>query len=359
MPGLRATYQSRLEAKEITFDPGQGGAVQALEDLSARLPQLAKKPWPFLKTGSEQRGLYLYGPVGRGKTMLMDMFYEGAAGISKRRTHFHEFMAEVQERLYKMRELHAENTLDRVAADIVAESKLLCFDEFQVYNIADAMILGRLFRQLFKQGAVIVATSNTRPDELYKDGLQRALFVPFIEILKKRLQVIAIGSGADHRLARLKGMKVYVSPHNDAAHKQLQEMFNHLTDNAKPYAEEIEEAGRKLKVPRTAHHTAWFTYSELCRAPWAATDYVALCEHYHTFILEDVPELVEAERDAALRFIHMVDVFYEKHANLILSAAVPLERLMQPGVSVYGRFERCQSRLFEMQSEDYMRKAVS
>jgi cell division protein ZapE len=358
MQTLRARYESRLAIRELMADPGQAAALAALEDLSARLPHLARKPWFFLKPREEKRGLYLYGTVGRGKTMLMDMFFEGVDGIPKRRVHFHEFMAEVQQRLHHMREAHPDNTLDRVAEDILAEARLLCFDEFQVYNIADAMILGRLFRTLFQRGAIIVATSNTRPDDLYKDGLQRALFLPFIDIIKKRLQVILVGEGVDHRLARLKGMPVYIAPNDSRAHDQIAAMFSHLNDGAKPHREEIDVGGRNIVAPRTGHGVAWFTFTELCREPRAATDYAALCEHYHTFLLEDVPELSDDWRDPSLRFIHMIDVLYEKHANLILSAAKPLENLMLPACSLYPRFERAKSRLFEMQSEEYLRAAA-
>ncbi|MBI3419536.1 MAG: cell division protein ZapE [Proteobacteria bacterium] len=355
---LRDLYRQRLEAGKITADPGQKAAVQALQELQRHLPKLMRPRLPFFPASEDKRGLYLYGPVGRGKTMLMDLFFEGAEGVKKRRVHFHAFMAEVHRRLHALRGEDNGNALDSAADEIVKEAELLCFDEFQVYNIADAMILGRLFRTLFREGAVVVATSNTAPDDLYKDGLQRALFLPFIDILKKRMKVLPIGGGEDHRLARLKGLPVYMHPHDAKAHAMLADIFLRLTDTGTPASEELTIDGRKLVVPRAAKEVAWFTFDDLCRKPLAPSDYLVLCGRYHTFLIENVPMLPDADRgrDATLRFIHLIDILYEKHANVVISAEVKLEKLMEPGHSLYPRFERTQSRLFEMQSEEYMRR---
>jgi cell division protein ZapE len=357
MSTLQALYQNALQAGEIIPDAGQQETLRVLQDFAARLPRLMKKRFSLFGSAEEKRGIYLYGPVGRGKTMLMDMFCESVGSVRKRRVHFHEFMAEVHETLHRLRGGKG-NALEQAAKAIAQETPLLCFDEFQVHNIADAMILGRLFRTLFREGAVIVATSNTPPSELYKDGLQRALFVPFIHILEKRLKVTAIGGGADHRLERLKGLPVYLTPHDVKTREVLAGMFFQLTDTRTPHAEEIKVGGRILDVPRTAKEVAWFTFDEICRRPLAPSDYLALCERYHTLLIEDIPELTERERDAGLRFIHLIDVLYEKHANVIVSAAKPLGILMEPGCSLQSRFERTQSRLYEMQSQDYMQAPV-
>jgi cell division protein ZapE len=348
----RTLYHQRLEAGELMPDPGQETVVTALEEFFVKIPKLAHKGL-FSFGGDGTQGLYLYGPVGRGKTMLMDMLYGSVEGVKKKRVHFHEFMAKVHVDMHAIRTTD-DNALDTVAKAIVKEAELICFDEFQIFNIADAMILGRLFRSLFSQGAVIIATSNTPPSELYKDGLQRALFLPFIAMLEKKLKVVQVGDGIDHRMARLKDMPLYITPHDDAAHQQLADIFKRLTDAAQPHTQELTVAGRSLYIPREAKQVAWFTFEELCQAPLAPTDYAALCERYHTLIIENIPELTERDKDAGLRFIHLLDVMYEKHANAVVSAAVPLDSLMSPEVSISKRFERARSRLYEMQTEEYI-----
>ena len=350
----REYYQALLAAGEITADTGQETAVSALAHLLAKLPRLTKKPfWPWTRP-DERRGLYIHGPVGRGKTMLMDMLYESVTGVAKRRVHFHEFMLDVHRRLHD--QLYRENTdaIKNVAADIAHQAHLLCFDEFQVHNIADAMILSRFFRELFRFGVVVVATSNFAPDDLYSEGLQRALFLPFIDLLKKRLMVIDVGDGTDYRLARLKGLPVYLTPADARAHEQLLALFKRLTDAEEGPPEDIAVAGRGLHVPKAAKGVAWFHFDDLCRMPLGAADYLALTAHYHTLIVEGVPALGDELRNESLRFVHLVDVLYDKRIKLALSAELPLEKLFTASGELAQRASRTLSRLQEMQSEEYV-----
>lgn len=347
-------YQASLAAGDIRADPAQDAVMRELDWLAANIRPLTRKNWFPWGNRSEWRGLYIYGPVGRGKTMLMDMFFRSVEGVPKRRTHFHAFMAETHARLHDLRGQTGGEVLQRLAASIAAESRLICFDEFQVHNIADAMILSRLFRFLFREGVVIVATSNTAPGDLYQGGLQRHLFLPAIELLKKRLKVVAVGCGLDYRQARLKGLPVYLVPHDNQAFMALQKIFINLTDTPQPLSAALEIGGRSLQVPRAARGVAWFTFADLCEAPLAASDYLALAKHFHTFILENVPALDDTRRDAALRFIHLVDVLYEKHRTLVISAARDAAHLLDPASSLAAQYARTASRLAEMQSHDYL-----
>ena len=356
-----AYYEARLSAGEITPDAAQVKIINALHDLAERLPRLAREPSlpPFLRMlfrREKNRGLYIYGTVGRGKTMLMDMFFESVHGIAKRRVHFHAFMLEVHKRLHDARSSSKkENAVVQVAASLAQEVKLLCFDEFQVHNIADAMILSRFFRELFRNGVIIVATSNTAPDNLYAGGLQRALFMPFIDLIKKRLSILLIDDGRDYRQARIKGMPVYLTPLDAAAHHGLAEIFSRLTDDEPAQAIDIiVEQGRTLHISKSAHSVAWFQFDELCRDAKGAADFLAIARNFHTVIVEHVPFLSEAERNITLRFIHLVDVFYDNHIRLVLSAEKPLEHLLDPSSALRPQFDRTLSRLMEMQSEDYL-----
>lgn len=348
-------YQACVLAGEIREDPAQEKVVRALHELAENIRDLARPPllpWLAPKT---TRGLYIYGTVGRGKTMLMDIFFQSINGVTKRRTHFHAFMAEVHERLHGYREKgQGDGALLRLAREIAKESRLICFDEFQVYNIADAMILGRLFQFLFRMGVVIVATSNTAPDDLYKDGLQRDLFLPAIALIKKSLRIVEMENGQDYRQARLKGLPVYLVPHNNQSYVALQRIFKELTDHAHPESRMLTINGRAFLVPKTAKQVAWFSYADLCQQPLSANDFLKLAEKFHTFIVEDVPLMVEERRDETLRFIHLVDVLYEKHSILIISAAAQPEKLLPLSSMLAGQFARTASRLSEMQSQEYL-----
>ncbi len=286
--------------------------------------------------------------------MLTDLFFETAPVDRKRRVHFHAFMLEVQKRLTELRQRDKQqDPLMRVAAEIADESWLLCFDEFHVVNIADAMILGRLFQAFFDNGVVIVATSNVAPEDLYKGGLQRDRFMPFIALIVEKLDVLDIGEGRDFRLDRLKGEPVWHTPLGPEATEKLDKAFATLTDNATPYPEEIELQGRQLLAERTARGIARFTFDELCRKPRGAADYLAIASVFHTVMIDDIPRLEAKERDAAKRFVVLVDSLYEHKVNLFATADAEPGDLYTQGDTAF-EFERTVSRLMEMQAEDYL-----
>ncbi|MDX1923484.1 MAG: cell division protein ZapE [Alphaproteobacteria bacterium] len=359
-----AYYQARLDAGEITHDAAQTKIMNALHDLALRMPRLAREPFlprwlRWLARREKNRGLYIYGTVGRGKTMMMDMFFESVHGIAKRRVHFHAFMLDVHSRLHAKRQDPSQavrdNAVVHVAIDLAKEAKLLCFDEFQVHNIADAMILSRFFRELFRRGVVVVATSNTAPDNLYAGGLQRVLFLPFIDLIKKHLHVLYLDDGCDYRQDRIKGLPVYLSPIDERAVQGLSEFFSKLTDGDEALPTDIVvEQGRELHVSRAAHGVAWFTFEELCRDAKGTPDYLALAKNFHTIILEGVPQLNDIEKNSTLRFIHLIDVLYDNHVRIALSAEKPLKELLDATSAYRTQFERTESRLMEMQSQDYL-----
>jgi cell division protein ZapE len=299
------------------------------------------------------QGLYLCGPVGRGKTMLMDLFFATAPVARKRRVHFHAFMLEIHDRVEEERR---ERTLDpfaKVAADIAREAALLCLDEFQVEDIADAMILERLFTALFDAGIVVVATSNLPPDRLYEHGLHRDRFLPFVALLQQKLDVLPLDSGRDYRLARLRGQRVYHYPLTPAAHAALAQAFADLTDGARPAAVTLAVKGRMLQAPRTARNVAWFDFAELCAQPLAAADYLALAGRFAAILVEGIPRLDRDRRNEARRFNILIDTLYDARTLLVASAEVRPEEIYPAGDGAF-EFQRTVSRLYEMQSEDYI-----
>ncbi len=361
--GPLALYRVRRHAGALQADPAQAVAAEKLEGLHHALKGYEPGPggagWR-LRLGLSRRpetppqGLYLFGGVGRGKSMLMDLFHGAAPVTRKRRVHFLSFMAEIHDRLHRLREAGDDgDILVKVAADIAAESLLLCFDEFQVANIADAMLLGRLFEKLFENGVVVVATSNFAPDDLYKDGLQRERFVTFIELLKHRLDVLELDGGTDYRLARIRGMAVYHHPLSPETGAALAAAFVHLTDDAPGAPATLDVLGRRIVVPRAARNVAWFGFADLCERPLGAGDYIAIATHFHTVILANVPVIPAENHDTLLRFMALIDVLYEHKVKLIISAAGPPEALYPSGRAA-SLFERTRSRLHEMQSAEYL-----
>jgi cell division protein ZapE len=365
---FRAHYQDLVSSGAIEADPAQADAVEALAELEARLASYRPvRKQGFLgrlfadKNGGAPRGLYIHGEVGRGKTMLMDLFFQQSPVEHKRRAHFHEFMAEVHERIYAFRqdiargEIADGDVVMLTAASIFDEAWLLCFDEFHVTDIVDAMILGRLFSRLFELGTVVVATSNVAPEDLYKGGLNRALFLPFIAQIEAHMDVLRLDARTDFRLEKLAGVKMWLVPADRAASAALDKAWARMTGNATGKPRDISIKGRLLHVPRSAHGVARFSFADLCEKPLGASDYLRLAHDYHTIMIDHIPVMDYADRNAAKRFIALIDTLYDNAVKLMASAeADPLTLYRATeGVEV-NEFKRTSSRLIEMSSESYL-----
>lgn len=365
--GPIAAYRRRIAAGDISADDGQDRVVHALQSLYRDL-RTSRSPanplsrlfrWGSRNGGAAQspRGLYIHGPPGRGKSMLMDLFYETAPIEQRRRVHVHPFMQEIHARLHQWRTegggKQAEDPLPRLARLIADESPLLCFDEFQVEAIADAMIVRRLFEALFDLGVTIVATSNTAPDNLYEGGLQRARFLPFIDLVKERVDVVELGGETDYRRDRLKSVGIYHMPLNGDTAASLEEAFVRLTDGAQGEASTINVQGRTIVVPRQARGVAQFGFADLCEQPLGPADYWSIACQFQTIILSEIPQLTSHDRNAAKRFATLVETLYEQRTKLVCSAAVQPDAIYVDGDGA-PIFERVASRLEEMQSETYL-----
>ncbi|WP_229743569.1 cell division protein ZapE [Aliidongia dinghuensis] len=360
-------YRAKRAAGLLKPDPMQELAAEKLQSLHRALlsyrpepPAAAPTGWraflglnPHRDAPKAPRGLYIYGGVGRGKSMLMDLFFETSAVEARRRVHFHAFMQEVHDRLYALRTSKITDPLAVLASQIARGATLLCFDEFQVTDIADAMILGRLFEALFAAGVVVVATSNREPDDLYKDGLQRERFVPFIAMIKEELDVLELDNGRDYRLMRLVGRPVYYAPLGEATAEALEETFTELTDGTKPTPLVLEVKRHPVRVPRQAMGVAWFDFKDLCGQPLGAGDYLAIAERFESVVIANVPQLGPENRNEAKRFNTLIDALYEAKVHVVISAAAEPAQLYTEGDGAF-EFERTVSRLMEMQSIDYI-----
>jgi len=366
--GPLAAYRVLRRGGNLRHDAGQLLAAEKLQSLhnalkgyrpsgngggwKARLGLARRKAEP-------PQGLYVFGSVGTGKSMLMDLFFTSAPVERKRRVHFHAFMQEVQERLHAWRQDPANkgkaDPLPVIAGALAEETWLLCFDEFHVVNIADAMILARLFETLFAAGVVVVATSNWPPDRLYEGGLQREQFLPFIELVKQRLDVLELDSGVDYRQQRIKDIAAYHAPLGPRAEAALDKAFAELTEGLAPRPDTVVYKGREIPVPLTAGGVARFSFAELCEKPLGPGDYLAIAGLYHTVILSGVPTLSAEKRNEARRFMTLIDALYEHRVKLVVSAAAPPERLYPTGDGAV-EFQRTVSRLQEMRSADYIAK---
>ncbi|WP_027169150.1 cell division protein ZapE [Mesorhizobium sp. WSM3224] len=366
---VRQRYDHLVQSGAVERDPAQERIVTALDRLTDEISakRLAQKSsalgWLFARSKPREqvRGLYIHGGVGRGKSMLMDMFFELLPVRRKRRVHFNDFMADVQDRIQKHRQarkngdVKEDDPIPPVARALAEEAWVLCFDEFSVTDIADAMILSRLFSALFAGGVVLVATSNVAPEDLYRDGLNRQLFLPFISLIERNAAVMTLDAEKDYRQEKLDRLPVYVTPDNTAADRALDNAWEAMT-HGRPTGEVILTLkGRQLVVPRAAGDAARFSFADLCEKPLGARDYLAIAGRFSTVFIDHVPVLGEGKRNEAKRFILLIDTLYDHRMRLVMSAAAPPQGLYtaKRGTEVF-EFERTASRLAEMQSRDWL-----
>jgi len=369
---VESVYLSKVDKGELDADPVQLELAKRLDLLKTRLEarQTSKTSsslgWLFAKKQEPLRGLYIWGSVGRGKSMLMDQFFELVRFEPKRRVHFQDFMAEAQERLnvqrsaYKEGKTREEDPIPPVAKAMAAKARLLCFDEFSITDIADAMIIGRLFKGLFEAGVVVVTTSNVRPSDLYKDGLNRQRFIPFLELLLARVDIFELDADTDYRLEKLSQASVYNAPIGPKADHKMDQAWQTMTGGTKAKPDSISLKGRKIRVPQAVDGHARFSFADLCEKPLGSEDYLAIARRYHTVFIDHVPIMELSQRNHAKRFINLIDAFYDKGIKVVISAAASPHALYQPksGIEAF-EFERTASRLIEMQSIEYLGKTTN
>jgi cell division protein ZapE len=354
---IREAYEKSLHREGHVEDPAQLELVDRLEDLQRRIVEQPRqrgglRTLLFRSAPRDRlRGLYIWGGVGRGKTFLMDLFFDTLEIEQKRRIHFHRMMHDVHERAKTLSGV--EDPLDKIAADIARETRVLCFDEFFVSDIGDAMILGRLLEGLFKRGVTLVATSNAKPDDLYRDGLQRQRFLPAIELLNQHTDVVNMDGGTDYRLRLLQKAGTYRYPDDEDAAQQLDRFFRDSVSTHIDEDVDLDINGRKIRAARCAKGIAWFRFADICDGPRSQADYIEIARWYPSVIVSGVPRFDRSRDDQARRFIALVDEFYDRRVKLILSAEVDVSALYT-GTRLSFEFERTISRLIEMQSSDYL-----
>lgn len=354
-------YRAELQKGELRYDPLQEMAVDALERLYFELSLERESQHGWMTTlkqrlrgqpGVPITGLYLWGGVGRGKTHLVNGFHESLPFERKLRVHFHRFMQQIHGELRSLKD--TPDPLRVVAERLVRRARIIALDEFHVSDVADAMLLGRLLAALFERGITLVATSNIAPDDLYRGGLQRERFLHAIELIKDHMQVMHLDSPEDYRLRALERAEIYHWPLDEASDKSLLESFYQLSPEAVEVGGTVEIESRYINTVRTADGIAWFDFKELCDGPRGVADYIEIATAYHTVLIANVPLMGDADNDKAARFIQLVDVFYDRNVNLIVSAAAPPTDLYYPEGRLVFAFERTVSRLEEMQSHEYL-----
>jgi len=354
---IREAYEESLQRESHIEDPAQLDVIARFENLQARItsqkPRRGGLRTMFFRSEAREpvRGMYIWGGVGRGKTFLMDLFFESLTIEKKRRVHFHRMMHEVHDRLKTLS--FVENPLDKIAESIAQQTRVLCFDEFYVSDIGDAMILGGLLEGLFKRDVTLVTTSNSRPDELYKDGLQRQRFLPAIKLLNEYTDVVNMEGSTDYRLRILQKAGTYLSPNDDGAAKKLDYFFDETASTKIETDTSLEINDREIRARRCAKGVAWFRLTDICDGPRSQDDYIAIARWYPSVIISGVPRFDATNDDQARRFISLVDEFYDRRVKLILSADVDVHKLYT-GKRLSFEFDRTVSRLIEMQSVEYL-----
>jgi cell division protein ZapE len=354
-----ARLTSLIDAGRLARDPAQLECARKLDALAASLAapraggllSLLRLPWSGVEEIEPVRGLYIWGSVGRGKTFLMDLFFESLGTPPRRRSHFYRFMRDVHAELATLKGV--ENPLEQVAERIARQTRVLCFDEFFVSDIGDAMILGTLFAALFRRGVTLVATSNAPPDQLYKDGLQRQRFLPAIDLLQRHTEVVKLDGGVDYRLRHLEHSGTYLDSATPQSLQTLSRLFTDLNGAPGSGAGQLRIEGREIRVQQQTADMVWFEFGDICEGARSQNDYIDLAHDYHTVFVSNVPVFDTTREDAARRFIMLVDEFYDRGVKLVLSAAAPPQELYR-GERLKFEFERTASRLIEMQSADYL-----